>query len=318
MKDFVVDLHGDLFSHFKKDGLDGGTNTFKTYHLDNFKEGNVGLSLFNIWIEDFENAKNEFKDIIRYGSKEIVNNRDVLNQVNKYDDIVDNKINYIIGAEGLDFMEEVEDIYSLYQYGVRLVSLTWNNTNKYCSSITNDVDCGLSDKGRQVIEIMKILNMIIDISHLSNKAALEILEDSSYPIIASHSNVRNLASHKRNLSDELIKKVAATNGVIGMNSFPLFISDNEEKKNVQGLVEHINYIKDLVGIEYVAFGFDFMDYLDDEATSFIEGSSYTDDLKNHSMINNLIVELEKQGYTNEEIQMIKQDNALRVIKDIIK
>ncbi|MDF9866952.1 membrane dipeptidase [Bacilli bacterium PM5-3] len=317
----VIDLHGDLFSHFNGKGLEGEEGIFKKYHLDNFKKGNVYFSVFNIWLDDENKPKRQLaEEIITNGAKEILNNQDIFNQVRNYDDINENgKINFFVGLEGLDYLSSADELYPLYMYGARLAGLTWNHSNKFASSITDANDQGLSDEGRKAIKIMNELGMIVDISHLSDKAALEILDISNAPVIASHSNVRNLSPHHRNVTDEMIKKIAGTGGVIGMNAYPAFVSENPTEKNVEGLIKHIDYIKELVGIDYIAFGFDFMDYLSDDATgSFIEGSPFMEDLKNHSYIMNLVHALENHGYSVAEINKITHENALRVIKTVLK
>lgn len=320
MKRKVIDMHGDLFSHFTVAGLKGEEQIFKKHHLENFRKGSVYLSVFNVWIDDEREGINErAMQILSYGAKEIINNQDILNPVYRYDDIQDNdKVNFIIGLEGIDYLKNAEEIYALYQYGVRLISLTWNHSNNFAASITDANDFGLTDEGRKAIKIMNDLGIIIDISHLSDNSALEILEISTKPVIASHSNVRNIANHKRNLSDELIKKVAASGGIIGMNAYPAFIADNQDEKNIKGLVKHIDYLKELVGIEHLAFGFDFMDYLSDDATAFLEEAPYAKDLQNHKDIGSLINELIEQGYSEDEVDKITNANALRIIKEIIK
>ncbi len=316
----IFDGHGDLFAHFTVKQQKGESDVFKQYHLDKFRKGNVNFGVFNIWI-DYEAipAKQRAMEIMSYGIKEVLES-DYIEMVYKYNefDLESDKIQFIMGLEGIDYLDNAEDIYMMYQYGARLISLTWNHNNKFASSITSEVDTGLTNEGRKAIEIMDELGIVIDISHLSDDSAREIIELSKNPVIASHSNAREICAHKRNLPDDLIHAVAASGGIIGMNSFVDVVSTDEAKQNVEGLIEHIDYIKSLVGIEHIALGFDFMDYLmEDSPSEFIEDISYMSDLKNQGDIQTLVEGLRNHGYSEAELEKICYKNMFRVLSKII-
>ncbi len=314
----VYDLHGDLFYHFTDLQKKGEKDIFEKYHLSKFTEGNVELSLFNIWIDDSNNTKEKFIDNLIYGSKEIYNNKN-LNKVVRYSDIDSKKVNYIIGLEGVDYLSSADDLYFLYEFGVRLIGLTWNYNNKFAHAQSKNPEKGLTEEGKRVIEVMNELGMIIDVSHLSDRSLADILEISTAPIIASHSNCRTLCETKRNLTDEQIIAIAKTGGIIGMNSYPAFIDRNVERQTLDRLVDHVDYIVKLVGVDYVALGFDFMDYLiDTSATDVLSGIPHLNELKNHSDIGNLINKLSDRGYTKEDIELITHKNAQRVFRAILK
>lgn len=321
MENYRIDLHCDLYTHFDLKTKNKEENIFKKYHLDNFKKGNVLLSVANIWVDEvlYPDVSQKAKEIMVNSSNEYYQNNDVLNLVLKYDDITyDGRINLLIGLEGLNYLEKATDIYFMYQYGARLASLTWNNSNIFAASITNDNDYGLTDEGVKLIKIMNELKMIIDISHLSDKAAVDILKLSNQPVIASHSNSRTICNHRRNISDEIALMIKEKGGVVGLNSYPVFVSSDDNKKNVEGLVDHLDYFKKLIGIDHVSFGFDFMDFFDnDDLDGFIEGDSFMSDLKNQSYLDNLINSMKNRGYTDEEIEKVSYKNALRIIKNIL-
>ncbi|MFV0425007.1 MAG: dipeptidase [Bacilli bacterium] len=314
----VFDAHGDLFSHFFMALKNGETNIFENYHLSKFKQGDVKFGVFNFWLEDSADKNTEFiMDMFSYGIKEVLtsNYLKIIRSYNDFD-LNSDKVQFIIGLEGIDYLNKANDIYMMYQYGARLISLTWNGGNKFASSNTCLVDNGLSEEGIKAVKIMNALGIIIDISHLSDKSSLQILDLSSKPVIASHSNVRKLVDNKRNLTDELILKIAKTNGVIGMNSFVEFVADKKEEYNVEGMMKHMNYIKNLVGVDHICFGFDFMDYLV-EFSPFTEGIEFMNDLQNHKDIGNLIEYMKNHNYTNEEIEKIAYKNFFRVMKEIL-
>lgn len=319
----VIDLHGDLYAHFAKERMGGSVDVFKKYHLENFTKGQVKFAVFNIWLDDESvPPKQRAMEILKNSAIEVTLNRDVLNQVYSKSDFLslsETKVNFMLGLEGLDFLDEACEIYLMYAHGVRLISLTWNHNNAFGSSYMAGVENGLSCEGRKAVSIMNDLGIVIDISHLNDVGAKEVLELSTAPVIASHSNVRTIASHKRNLSDELITLIANSGGVIGMNAYPTFVCNDAKQADIDELIEHIIYIKQLVGIEYVALGFDFMDYLADDALeSFIEGSPYMEELKNQSHIQILLDRLSQRGFTDREVEMIAYANAARVIESVLK
>lgn len=320
MNNYFIDLHCDLCSHFDQKIKNKEYDIFRKYNLDNFIKGNVLLSVANIWIDEqlYPNTKTQAIDIMINSAKEYYENKDILNIVLDYKDIVyDKRINLLIGLEGLNYLEKATDIYFMYQYGARLASITWNNSNIFAASITDSNDFGLTNEGVKLVKLMNQLKMIIDISHLSDKASLKVLEISNQPVIASHSNSRVVCNHKRNITDEIALKIKATNGVIGLNSYPGFVSEEDHKKNIDGLLDHLDYFKKLVGIDYISFGFDFMDFLNDDGYGYEIGSSYLNDLKNQSKLNDLVLAMEKRGYTKEEINKVSYLNALRVFKEIL-
>ncbi|MFV0498611.1 MAG: dipeptidase [Bacilli bacterium] len=314
----IFDAHGDLFTHFFSGQKLKETAIFKNHHYDNFKNGNVGFGVFNFWIEDSKNkTTQDIVDMFSYAIKEVIQNK-YLKPVYKFSDfdLSDNRVQFLIGLEGIDYLNSANDLYMMYQFGVRLVSLTWNGGNKFASSNTCEIDNGLSKEGIEAIKVMNNLGVINDISHLSDKSAMQILELSSKPVVASHSNVRNIVNHPRNLTDELIKKVAKTNGVIGLNSFVKFIADDKDNYNIEHMISHMNYIKDLVGVDHICFGFDFMDYLT-PYSPFVEDIVYIENFKNHGDMNNLINAMVSNGYTQDEIEKIAYKNFFRVIKEVL-
>lgn len=314
----VIDLHCDMLTHLGSERLKQKQNIFKNKHLNNFKQGEIYLSVFNLWLDEHTtDYESQAKLLVENALLELNDNLDCLNKVENANQIVENKINYILGIEGLDFLNCAIDLIDYYQQGFRLVSLTWNNDNKYAASIKTKNDYGLTKEGVKLVKMMNELNMIIDISHASDKSAKQILQLSTKPVIASHSNVQQIASHPRNLNDELIRMIAKSNGVIGLNAYPAFIAEQDKDKNLPYLLKHIAYLKQLVGIEYIALGFDFMDFLSDESLEFLEAKPYLDNFKNQSYLNLLLEELKKANYSQFEIDQITHLNALRVFKEIL-
>jgi membrane dipeptidase len=138
------------------------------------------------------------------------------------------KLALFIGVEGGHAIEDsLEKLDELYEAGARYLTLTHVNTNNWADS-SGDVarHNGLTRFGREVVQRMNRLGMIVDVSHVSDRAFHHVLESTSVPVIASHSSCRRLAAHPRNLSDEMIRELAANRGVLMINFFSAFIDDD--------------------------------------------------------------------------------------------
>jgi membrane dipeptidase len=166
-------------------------------------------------------------------------------------------------------------------------------------------EAGLTSFGREVVKEMNRLGMIVDVSHLNEKGIWDVVELSEKPIIASHSNAKTLCSHRRNLTDKQIKAIAQKGGVIGINFAPQFLRD-EGQATLEDVLNHIDYICELVGEDYIGFGSDF-----DGISSTPEG------LKDISYFPAILEGLRKRGYTQEQIDKISHRNFENLIKKIL-
>lgn len=139
----------------------------------------------------------------------------------------DGKIALMIGIEGGHAIEDsLELLRGFYDKGVRYLTLTHVNTNNWCDS-SGDAGRhgGLTPFGRQVVQTMNDIGMIVDISHVSDNAFYQTIETTRVPIVATHSSCRALCRHPRNLTDDMLRALAANGGVCMINFFAAFISD---------------------------------------------------------------------------------------------
>ena len=178
------------------------------------------------------------------------------------------------------------------------------NDNGIPDFITPNTMDGLTAFGFEMIKKMNELGIIIDVSHLSDKGFWDCINTSTKPIVASHSNARGVCNHVRNLTDDMIIALNKNGGVMGMNYCAAFLADDEEegKNTVKKTVEHIKYIKNLVGVDVIALGSDF------------DGIDPNIELSNASMMEKMITALKEEGFTEVEINKITHENILRVIK----
>lgn len=140
-----------------------------------------------------------------------------------------------------------------HELGVRQMLLAYN-LNTAASGGCHDKDCGVTAFGREVVQEMNRVGMVVDLSHMGKRSSLEALEASSKPAIFSHSNARALCDHQRNIDDDQIRACAARGGFIGLNGIGIFLGDNDIRDEV--MADHVCYVADLVGPEHVALGLD--------------------------------------------------------------
>lgn len=357
----LVDTHNDfIWKVFDKGAVFGQKNDFTQSDLPRFKAGGVDVQIFAVWI-----PMNQVKKSYRFTISQI--NRlksfetDYFQEfefAKSYDDIAritsEKKLCGLIGIEGGTAIEKnLDNINAFFDLGVRYIGLTWNNSNFISTSAKEETENGkpggLSGFGIEVIKRMNEVGMLIDVSHLSEAGFRDVMENSSSPVIASHSNCYSIAPHFRNLKDDQIKAIAKSGGYIGINFYDAFLDKdadknrtmnayekypdelnalnekygddlikfNEERnkflqeKNIAAgttidkVIEHIDYIKNLVGVDYIGIGSD-----------FDGGITPPNELYDASCYPELTKKLVERGYTEEEIKKILGGNFLRVFKQV--
>ena len=162
--------------------------------------------------------------------------------------------------------------------------------------------------------------MILDVSHLNDKSFWDIADIAQGPIIASHSNARALSAAARNLTDEQLLAIRDLNGIVGINSFNKFVSQDPAKQTVDTLVKHISYIAEKIGVEHIGFGFDFFEFMSVESMRSYsdQDTSYTLGLEDCSKVPNLLAKMKEAGFTDAEIKAISYENLHGLIRNVLK
>ena len=196
-----------------------------------------------------------------------------------------------------------------------MIGLTWNFPNgigypnmdgRTPSLYTTDNERGLTPFGIEYVKRMEELGIVVDVSHLSDKGFYDVLEHTSKPFVASHSNARSICGVARNLSDEMIRKLSERGGVMGLNYCSSFIEDHNEKMTmIKDMVRHIRHIVEVGGIDCIGLGSDF-DGIDNDL-----------EMKDASGMQ-LLHEALKEHYSEEEREKIFHRNVLRVYKEVWK
>jgi membrane dipeptidase len=258
---------------------------------------------------------------------------------------------YIGMENGFPLAKDIHRVEEFYKKGVRYITLCHSFHNDICDSSSDPAPAehnGLSDFGRQVVAEMNRLGMMVDVSHISDKAFFDVMEVSQAPVIASHSSVRSVALHNRNMTDEMIKKLAQKGGVMQICLLDVYIKEpdttsakfiaerrlhkiykttynsmtesekaafekewddvqasySEELPTIKDMVDHIDYVKNLVGVDYVGIGSDF------------DGGGGLRDCADVSQFPAITLELVRRGYSESDIRKIWGGNLLRVFREV--
>ncbi len=358
-----VDSHNDILlqtmekGYIIDDDLKGKTHS----DLDRMKKGGLDVQFFSVWSDGnqlnpykFANIQIDSLDaVIKRNPKKIVkvsNTEELLSVVGQ------NKIAALIGIEGGHQIEDdLNKLDSLYNRGVRYITLTWNNSTKWATSASDETkkdgalnsegNKGLTQFGKEIVNRMNKLGIIIDVSHVGEQTFWDVIANTKKPIIASHSSVYNICPHPRNLKDDQIKAIAKNDGVIQINfssgfldstvgkkedeflekhkseidslklsgvneylaeelMYPKYRQESEElKAPFNLLIDHIEYIIKLVGVDYVGIGSDF--------DGMVLPPKQLNDVTKYPLITKALIE---KGYNEKDISKILGGNILRVLK----
>ena len=190
--------------------------------------------------------------------------------------------------------------------GVRLGMLTWNEENLLATGAGGDPYSGLTELGRQAVGRMGERNILMDVSHLNDGGFRDAVKLARGPVVASHSNCRALCDVRRNLTDDQLRAVRDTGGVVGLNVHHAFVHPDPARQTAEMLARHAAHMADVMGVEHVACGFDFCQY-------FGPGNEGAEGMESAAHIQNLFYWLEKLGMNERERNMIARENFLRVL-----
>lgn len=316
----IFDCHSDTMTDIMTKRRKGEKEIIRRYHTPDYNKGEVGGIMYGLWTDPdmddhqtslFRTLGSAFEEFDEMDTAELAYNSDDVRRIQ-----ATGKVAIMLGIEGFDgFKGDISLLHMMYNLGFRHGMLTWNNDNAFAAGIGHiGPGDGLTNLGKEALKVMEDLHMIIDVSHASEKTFWDIMENTTSPVIASHSNAYALCPDKRNLKDEQIKAIAKRGGVIGMNSWSAFIDKHDA--NVDKLAEHAKYISDLVGVEHVCCGFDFCWYLEDEDGE--DEENMTPGIGRSSDAQNFLNALSDKGMNNQEIEAIAENNILTAFDKILK
>lgn len=201
----------------------------------------------------------------------------------------------------------LEALRCLYELGVRAMTLTWSNRNDIADGINEEATgSGLTLFGKQVVAEMNRLGMLVDVSHISTAGFWSVIETSTKPIIATHSNAKRLCSHPRNLNDEQIKALAQNGGLAGITFAGQFLEEDWRNACIESVYKHIDYMLNLIGNDdHIGFGSDF------------DGISHPPYNIQGVQDYKPLIEYLSKYYSNETINKITHQNVINLLQKVL-
>lgn len=316
----VVDAHLDLLKDLYHQHNKGRKNVLVTDYLEDFKSGGVNVVVSSIFVDDHylpEMALRHALDQVGVFYQEIEECGDhfaLCRNGAEIDAAIEKgKIAILLSFEGVEPIgQDLKLLQVFYELGVRLIGLTWSRLNFAADGsrffkTKRGTEGGLTEFGLQVVEFAARKGMLIDVSHINDCGFWDVMEITTKPVIASHSNSRTLNNIPRNLSDEMIQAIAEKDGVIGINAVSIIAADSDEKSNLNCLVDHMEHISSLVGFDHLGFGFDLckkIDFRRDNTVSLKLSRNPFDILKDYGDVSTLIELMSKRGFAESDIKKI--------------
>lgn len=233
-----------------------------------------------------------------------------------------NRLGVMFDLEGACALNDQLSMVQLYyDLGVRWMLFAYNKNNSLAGGCDDD-DTGLTRFGREVLAEMKRAGMIVCCTHTGERTTMEVIERSENPVIFSHSNPRAIWDHYRNISDRAIKACAETGGVVSINGIGDFLGDNDNRSET--VVEHIDYVAQLVGPGHVGLGLDYVFDAQELADclarnpDFFPPEKYSDgiNLVAPEQIPEIVDGLLNRGYESADIKKILGENHRRVAEQV--
>lgn len=356
----VVDTHNDLLTTAIDKGLVIDQDLSGKTHSDlaRLKKGGVDVQLFSVWCDGLKAdpyawANREMDTLDAVAKRNPDKIMKVGNTAELLQALKAKKIAAMFGVEGGHMIENsLDKLYHFYRRGARYMTLTWNNSTEWATSAldeTTKADSlkhkGLTAFGKQVVQRMNELGMLVDLSHVGEQTFWDAINTSTKPVLVSHSCVYTLCPHRRNLKDDQIKAIAKNGGVIHLNFYSGFVDSSFERRSeifnsnhkterdsilkinpepyfadvflfekypaevnalrppLSMLLDHLDYIVKLAGVDHVGLGSDF--------DGINSAPLQLDDVTNMPLITK---ELLKRGYTKKDIRKILGENFLRLFE----
>lgn len=335
----VIDLHCDTPMLFRDGSYDlGERNERGEVDIPRMREGGMTAVFFSVYTSATRNTElesaQEALEIIDSIYREVARHPEDLVMARGTADIEaangDGRIAVLLGVEGGHMLNgSLAVLRSLHRLGARYLTLTHSKDTAWAGSSGSDANQGLTELGRDIIAEMNRLGMMVDVSHVSDQTFWDTLEASSAPVIASHSSARALASHKRNMTDEMIRQTAERGGVIHINYYNSFLDDAYAQRSrdwraenpdgstaeklaaigrtpLDTLLDHFEHAIRVGGIESVGLGSDF-DGVDGELPEGMEDISKIPAIEEG---------LARRGFKPSGIDKVLGGNSMRVFRDV--
>ena len=307
VESIVVDAHNDTIVAHKRLGLSLKVESEKVQlDLPKMRRGGIDVAFFAVDVTSaFKTHLRYALDSFGYFYKEVDALEGKLSIVHKADDIErvtgEGGVAAVLAIENSDALEgSLNVLRILYEVGVRSIGLTHNPRSLAADGVGEArTGGGLTNFGVELIKEMNRLGILVDLAHISERGFWDALEVSRKPPIVSHGNCKALCNHRRNLSDDQIVGLADKGGVICVTFVPAFV--DEKKPTLERLLDHIDHIVEIAGVDHVGVGSDF------------DGGGTL--LKDATEMPKITAGLLKRGYSEREVRMVLGENLLKVISE---
>jgi membrane dipeptidase len=329
----IVDLHFDLpMDLYEKRG---GKDLLATDFLPDMEAGSIGVVGVALYLEDkylpemalrvaLDQIARLYTEVDRCERFVICrSNREILRAR------ANGRIAFLITMEGVEPLGSDLDLLRVfYELGVRSIGLTHARRNAAGDgalfAASGSPGDGLTPFGRDLVRECEALGMMIDLAHLSPAGFNEVFEITTKPLFVSHTNARRYYDIERNISDEQIKMIGQRGGVIGINA--VLVSPRKEEATIDRFVDHIEHVRDLIGPDGVAIGFDFLEFISRqwsaaEQAAFEEQfthAHFIPELAKHSQSRALTRRLIERGFRDDEIEKILFRNWMRMFEQLLE
>jgi membrane dipeptidase len=304
----VVDLHSDVILDVASGRRDFGSRG-STGHVDlpRMREGGVDVQVFALFVHPrfagggFRRATellDAFDRLVR--AQRALAPATTVGAIERA--VRRGRIAAVLAVEnGTAIDGDLANLDRLYARGVRMMSLTWNQSNDLADGALEDRHGGLTALGRRALAKMQDLRMVIDVSHLSERSFWAVLDATRGPVVATHSNAASRTPHRRNLTDAQLRALARRGGLVGVNFYPAFTGG----ATLDHVLDHVDTLVAVMGVDHVALGSDF-----DGFSQAVAG------LEDVSRLPALTAGLLARGYAPEDVRKILGGNALRVFREV--
>ena len=310
------DAHSDIWTDVTIRRMAGERRVVERRHLPRLRRGGCEGTVLALWVDQPHRAAARTEEMLDCLQAEAAEGRAfrIVRTVEEARQARAAGVFYaFLGAEGLAAIgEDVSHIDRYYNYGVRLAMLTWNEANALAAGAVSGEKGGLTEAGRRAVDRIRELGMVLDVSHLNEAGVREALERYGGPVVASHSNCKALCDVPRNLTDDQLRAIGASGGVVGVNVYRRFVSPDPECQTTEMLALHAAHMAEVMGVEHVGCGFDFCE--------FLPGGSPADnlrDLPDCSGAGRFFQCLEKLGMSSRVRDLIARGNFLSLLERVV-
>jgi membrane dipeptidase len=329
----LTDLHSDLALALLKRRFDGEPGTLATDWLPKLRAGGVDRIVCAVYVDSLflpEGALRRAVQLVDALLEEIAACADQVELARSQADVEringEGKIAALLAFEGAEpFGQDLAALRLFHRLGLRMLSFAWMRRTAFGDGAwENDSRGGLTRLGREALAEMDRLGIIADVSHASDQTTWDILDATAQPVIASHSNARALVDHPRNLSDDMMRAIAASGGVVGAVAVSAYVAARDA--SVARWVDHIEHLVAVAGIDHVAIGCDFYEEIETMGASHDVpawgpkrglGALALPEMSTWEHLPALTAELLRRGYGEADLRKVYRDNFARVLAAVV-